>query len=355
MAGLTPRDRGVTSHRVDELVRRCRTGLEARSLRDEVLSRLGQLVTIDAAFVATVDPATLLFTSTVADEPLLALADVFLANELDGEDVNSFASLGTDASAVATLDGATSGDRDASARYREILAPAGLGDELRVALRAGGRCWGVMCLHREDGAAGFGDRDVAVVAAVAPHVANGLRLGAMAESVPSGPSADPPPGVLVLDQDLSVVSANPAAAAWLTEIAGEEWNRGSSVPFAVRSAVARYRSDGENATATILGGTRGWVAVHLSGLTGGDGAAQTAVVLEAARPAQVGSLLLDAHALTPAQRRVAALVLQGRSTQQIVNDLCISRNTVQEHLRAVFDKFGVGSRRELVAAVLARP
>jgi DNA-binding CsgD family transcriptional regulator len=48
------------------------------------------------------------------------------------------------------------------------------------------------------------------------------------------------------------------------------------------------------------------------------------------------------------------LVLRGRSTQQIMNELGISVYTVQEHLRQVFDKFGVGSRRELVAALIPR-
>lgn len=76
------------------------------------------------------------------------------------------------------------------------------------------------------------------------------------------------------------------------------------------------------------------------------------MVVQPATTQEVGSLVLAAHGLTPAQQRVAALVLQGRSTAEIVTTLHISTNTLQEHLRAVFDRFGVGSRRELVAALM---
>jgi len=81
-------------------------------------------------------------------------------------------------------------------------------------------------------------------------------------------------------------------------------------------------------------------------------AGQSVVVVEPVAPAQLGSLLLDLHGLTPAQQRVTELVLQGFSTRQIVERLCLWPHTVQEHVRAAYDKVGVGSRRELVAALL---
>ncbi|HET6986890.1 MAG TPA: LuxR C-terminal-related transcriptional regulator [Kribbella sp.] len=56
------------------------------------------------------------------------------------------------------------------------------------------------------------------------------------------------------------------------------------------------------------------------------------------------------HGLTPAQQRVTELLLQGFSTRQIVERLCLSPYTVQEHVRAAYDK--VCSRRELVTALL---
>ena len=77
------------------------------------------------------------------------------------------------------------------------------------------------------------------------------------------------------------------------------------------------------------------------------------MIIEVARPAEVAPLLPAAYTLTPRETEVAALVLAGRSTEAIAAALMISPHTVRQLLKAMFEKVGVRSRRELVARVFA--
>jgi DNA-binding CsgD family transcriptional regulator/GAF domain-containing protein len=362
---------GLAERRIADLVRRCYAGLGAAQLQHEVLARLRKIVPVDAAFFATVDPVTLLFTGAVAEDPLGAATPLFVDNEFGRADVNKFAVLaapgggGSEGRArgarISSLDRATRGDRAASHRYREIMAPLGLGDELRAALVAGQHCWGVLCLHREDSPAGFTDRELRMVQQIAPHVAEGLRRAVAAGSRAGGEDASGEPvtpGIIVLDADLAAMSVSTEASYWVAELAHLPGSRLGELPVPVYAAAARLaRAEQQPDPAvlpTVRVRTRGgrWLAVHATRLTGPAGP-QTGVVLETASPAQLSSLFLSAYGLTPAQVRVAGLVLQGYSTRQITGQLHISANTVQEHLTAVFDKVGVRSRRELAATLLS--
>jgi DNA-binding CsgD family transcriptional regulator len=82
-----------------------------------------------------------------------------------------------------------------------------------------------------------------------------------------------------------------------------------------------------------------------------DGERKIAVVVEPAPPLEAGAIALRAYGLTPRELEVAGLVLQGFSTAEIAVRLVVSELTVQQHLKAVFDKAGVRSRRELVSEV----
>jgi DNA-binding CsgD family transcriptional regulator len=348
---------------VDNLVQRCYAGLDTTSLQIEVLRRLRSILSVDAAFFATLDPITLLFTSSRSEEPLIEAAPQFMDNELSGTDVNRFADLAAADDPLGSLDNATRGERTASHRFTEIMAPLGLGDELRVVLRADRRSWGVLCLHRGSAAAGFSGRDLGVLRGIAPHVAEGLRRAQLLAVSAQAAAVDEQQtgrgtGIVILDTDFRLVSINSAAEHWISEIADHDWPATLELPLALYSAAARLNriDDDRSGTPTpadlrIRTAAGRWLVVRASRLEGGA-APQIALLLEPASPAQLRSVLLAAHGLTPAQERVAVLVLQGHNTREMVDALHVSRYTVQEHLKAIFDKFGVRSRRELVTAVL---
>jgi DNA-binding CsgD family transcriptional regulator len=149
---------------------------------------------------------------------------------------------------------------------------------------------------------------------------------------------------------------NDAAERWLARIPESDWPSSCELPvplLAVAAAVdTAGTGQGPPAPTVRLRTIDGdWLSIHASRLHGADDRS-TVLVLEEPGPGDVTSLILDSHGVTGAQAKVVALVLRGYSTKQIVNQLAISQYTVQEHLRAVFDKLGVRSRQELAAALL---
>jgi DNA-binding CsgD family transcriptional regulator len=162
--------------------------------------------------------------------------------------------------------------------------------------------------------------------------------------------------VVILDASGSVTSVNDAAECWLAQIPESDWPGSSQLPVPLLVAAAAAGHD-EAAPQHPVSAVRvrtvhgHWLPVHALALHG-DGGRSTVLILEEPGPDDLASLILDSHGVTGAQARVVALVLRGYSTKQIVGQLAISQYTVQEHLRAVFDKLGVRSRQELAAALL---
>ena len=302
----------------------------------------------------TLDPASLLITSHF-NEGMPEFPAEWLAHEYYGDDVNKLVDVARSETGIATLHEATDGNPAASKRWQENVKLGG-DQEMIARLQTGsGEVWGALGLYREPGMPMFSAAEKRFVSEASRHLALGAR-GAllMAEAgEPDGPDA---PGLVVLTDHWEVESTTPGVDHWLCELPDGDWDAGR-LPSAVLAVTGRALrtahfpdSPGEVAISRVLsrGGT--WVVLHGAVLVS-NGTPRVAVIVEPAHPARITPLLMAAYGLTEREQDITRLVLRGRSTGEIAATLVVSPHTVQQHLKSVFDKTGVHSRRDLVGKV----
>lgn len=344
-----------------EIVRLCHAGLDSRTLRLEVIKQLRKVIPFDLYFFSTADPATLLFTGAMIDETLERVTPQFLENEFLQDDVNKFSWLARNATSVGSLIQAAQREGIQSPRYQEILAPLALGDELRAALMAKGVCWGFLCLHRDQSSPYFTPAEAVFLRRLTPHIALGLRKALLLGSVTRSQVPDEP-GLLLLTDDLSVVSINSVAEQWLMEIAAADWTRKPLLPYAISTVVARLKAieQGANVEMSLAPMVRlrtasgHWLALHASRLSSSNEHRLVAVIFELARPVEIAPLIVQAYDLSRREGEILQTVLRGLSTSEMTDTFHIAPHTVQDHLKAIFEKVGVRSRRELVGQLFAQ-
>jgi DNA-binding CsgD family transcriptional regulator len=245
------------------------------------------------------------------------------------------------------------GDCEGTARYVQMLGD--FRHEVRAQLRLDGACWGLVILHRRHSAAAFDAEDVAFLTSIVPDLAEGTRRGLLA----SRAAADPrplSPGLVLLDEHLRIDAVSPEAERWLPDLPGGADPSTGRLPLAISAVATRvHRAARGEASVTPVARARSrtgrWVLIHGSPLPRPSGR-YTSVIIQAAQPGAVTALHLQALGLSPREQDVTRLVLQGRSTGDIARELYVSPYTVQDHLKSIFAKTSVRSRRELVSQVI---
>jgi DNA-binding CsgD family transcriptional regulator len=295
---------------------------------------------------STQDPATGLFTScTVSGMPkdLEREAAIFRYEYRDDEP-STFGRLIAEDRTVAILSEVTSGRLDRAARYRELLRGFGCTDELRTVLWVDGQPWGSAILYRAEGR--FTAADAAQVAALAPHAARGLRLVMLRAAATRPEAVTDPPGILQVAPGGRVTALTAPADRWLTF-------GGDALVTAANAVAAAVRGNpdwqGASSRLALPGGSL--LSLHAARTTEDD--AEVAVIVDAARPAQVAAMLVDAYGLTARQREVLGGLLLGRTPARLARELGVSEHTINDHRKAIYQRLGVSSRSELAARLQA--
>lgn len=344
-------DRFAAIRARNEIQALCHVGLDAAALRRELLRRLKPVLDFDACSLMTIDPATHLVTSSVIHGLSAAGARPVFTNEYLEEDFSKLADLARAPHHTAILYQATGGAPNRSRRYRDLLPRVGIGHELRAAFVLDGACWGGALVYRFRDRAPFTPVEAGFLEGVGPHIAAGLR-GALLLAQAQAPSGGPDgPGLLLLGDGARILSISEPAERYLHAL-GEEWReRVLPAPIYALEAHARALARGEAprqagpARLRIPTAQGQWLAFHATTMPGESDL--VAVMVEKAHPAEVAPIVFDAYGLTAREQEVAQRVLAGFSTREIAEALFLSEHTVQDHLKAVFTKTGVSSRREL--------
>ena len=182
-------------------------------------------------------------------------------------------------------------------------------------------------------------------------MATGIRRAILRTAVTAvrGPES---PGLIVLRGDDTLEDLTPAASRLLDE-AYDSTAAPGVVPLTVGSVAQQARRAARGATDEIAGArlpTRsgGWIRMDAS-LLDDDPGGRVAVIISPAREPEIASLIAQVYGLSAREREVTGFVLRGGSTQEIATALHVTPYTVQDHLKSIFEKVGVRSRRELVA------
>jgi DNA-binding CsgD family transcriptional regulator len=342
------------------VARSCRTATDPMALYRDVAHTLDRAVGVDRWCGLLLDPATVMNTGGYHDEGLpYEYLPRLLELEATGADVNALPALARDRAGISTVHRRTRGRPERSARFRDVLAPAGLGSELRVVLRDRRRPWGALVLFREAGAPDFSDADLRLVAAISGDVAAAVRRSLLVSEVAHRDAASGP-GMAVLrlaDGRIELELASRAARALLDQLPDTRLGA-AGLPVVVGTLVTRLLAEGRRQSSRVRLRSGRWVSLQVDVLEADDGETDApeatapdrlSLVVEPVGPFELAEVIADAYGLTAREREVARLVVTGSSNPEVARALSISPATVQDHLKSVFAKLGVGSRYELTA------
>lgn len=353
-----PVNRGLAQQRVlrdVEVV--ARAGLPTVDFLDEALASMERALPNAGACVAHLDPTTYLNTGAHKFGSVKETHDrdrEWAELEFLSGDPTAMADLAHAGVTVVGMAAWTRRHGTRSPRMTDFLtAHYGYVDEARVVLRDGGEVWGGMSLMRLPEHGEFDDDDLALLAQLAAPLALGMRTGLLARLADTAP-ATLGPAVVIVGADDRIHQVSDNAEERLADLLSASVHEPMGTIASLVGAARRYAAgDSTRPPRCRVRGRSGiWLVLHattLSNRAGGSG--DVVVTIDEARPPEILPLVVAAFDLTPRERDVAFLVLQGVDTKEIAGRLHLSAYTVQDHLKSIFDKAAVRSRRELMARI----
>ncbi|MFI6316804.1 LuxR C-terminal-related transcriptional regulator [Nonomuraea sp. NPDC050556] len=323
---------------MERLARICASVRDATALRVALVDELRRAIGFDAYGFVLTDPMTSVGSAPLADVPCVEeLPELIRLKYLTP--VNRWTALDDPPTALL-------GDPARSLLWRELLHRYSVGDIASTVFRDPFGCWGFLDLWRSTP---FTADEAGLLAAAAPAITRGLRA-AQAATFLSAPVQHQRSGpvVLLLDPRLRVLGQTGETQAYLRMLVPPAPAR-DPIPAGAYNVGAQLLAreagvDPRPARARVHLGDGLWLTLRAARLE-----ENIAVTIEQASPAERADVFARAFGLTPRETQVLDQLATGDDNRQIAARLFLSEHTVQDHLKSVFAKTSLRSRRALIA------
>lgn len=267
----------------------------------------------------------------------------------------------------------------ASRAYREVLQPTGIEYTLSVQVLTPSHQFGGLAFFRRPGSEAFSQGDCDVMGLLVPHLRQALNIQKDFHVIAQQRQASYRVldhvrlGVILLTAQGRIDYVNRAAGALIDQGDGLSvragmlcCHHGADQAALNRAILAAAQGQAER-EGLLIRRAGGDLAYHC--LVGGSESGPAAVSLEQMPPRRIAVFIADPsrpmegatellqrlYGLTPAEARVTDILLGGGDVRACAGAGGVSEATVRSQLKAIFQKVGVNSQAQLVAAVLANP
>jgi DNA-binding CsgD family transcriptional regulator len=341
----------VRSSRIEAI---CGRALDSRALRLDLLAEMRRAVPFTWYAWTLTDPDTGVGWAPLADVPCLPELPTLIRAKYQTS-VNRWTDM---IGPVALLTDV--GDPGRSAVWRQVQSRFAVVDVASVVFRDQFGIWSFLDLWRDQRGGSFARADVDYLTELTAPVTAAFRrcLAATFTEPIHAPAQLGGPVVLLLDPDLNVRAQTADTDRYLRLLVPPDEGR-SPVPAGAYNVAAQLLAAeaGINhapASARVHASGGGWLALRAARIGDHDTSQpqDVAVTIEKCGPLERADLFARVHGLTRRESDVLGRLAAGDDTRRAARALRVSEYTLQDHLKAIFDKTGLRDRRSLLAASL---
>jgi DNA-binding CsgD family transcriptional regulator len=354
---VTATGTGSFQRSFDRIDRLCEFERDDMALRLGVLDELAKVVRFDAHVWLLTDPETSVGSAPLADVPCVSELPQLIRLKY-GTRLNRWTQLYD--VPVGLLAVATGGTLSRIPLWRDLLCRYEVRDVASLVLRDRFGCWGFLDLWRLGDRSPFDAGEAAFLTRIAPPVTAALRRCQAATFVSRATVAldAPGPAVLLLSPDLSVLGLTPQTEGYLRALLPPSQGN-APIPAAAYNVAAQLLAveslvDTNSPSARVHVADGLWVTLRAAriGPAADANHRDIAVSIELTTPADRTTLFSKAFGFSQREDELLHHLVEGADTRELASRMFLSEHTVQDHLKSIFDKAAVRSRRSLVARCL---